>query len=317
MRRIERLINLIAALLDSPTPMTGDQIRARIQGYDQGSADAFRRAFERDKADLKAIGIPLEVHEPLGAGAPGYIIPKKKYYLPQLDLEPDELAALRVAAEAVLGGGEDAEMGLLKLAVGAGGPEAGGPRLAWGAEVAAEQPLLGPLYSALSDRRVVSFSYRSATSETAERREVEPYGLVLKGGKWYLVGHDRARRDLRRFRVSRIEGPVDVREARYQTPASFDAAAEVDRAAWEIGDEPVPAVVRFDASTRWWAEQNMPGAATRGGPRGSLDVELPVANFDALVSWVIDRGTGVEIVSPKDARQRLVDHLAPFLEGVP
>src|SRR3712207_319748 len=129
MRRIERLINLIAALLETSQPMTADEIRREIAGYDSESLDAFRRAFERDKADLRAMGIPIEMR-PVDSlsDVEGYVIPKSLYYLPQLDLEPDELAALRLAAESILGGGDVAESGLMKLSVDAATESWSGPR---------------------------------------------------------------------------------------------------------------------------------------------------------------------------------------------
>src|SRR5918992_1189633 len=107
-RRIERLINLIAALLESRRPLTAEEIRAEIAGYDQETHEAFRRAFERDKEALRAMGVPLEVRptDPFSDQADGYFIDKSSYYLPELDLAPDELAALRLAADSVLGAKE-------------------------------------------------------------------------------------------------------------------------------------------------------------------------------------------------------------------
>src|SRR5688500_7551414 len=145
MRRIERLINLIAALLETEQPMTADDIRRRIQGYGTDNHELFRRTFERDKADLKAMGIPLELRQldVFGDAAPGYIIPKASYYLPEIDFEPDEVAALRIAATAVLGVEEHAGSGVMKLSMGAIDDASSGARLAWNADVAASQPLIG------------------------------------------------------------------------------------------------------------------------------------------------------------------------------
>src|SRR5918999_6199852 len=171
MQRIERLLNLIAALLDSARPMTAEEIRQRIAGYDQPNHEAFRRAFERDKEALRNMGIPLEVvpTDPFADQADGYIIPKDKYYLPDIDLEPDELAALRIAAQAVLGAQEQAGTGLLKLLVADEGGGVGPGRVSWGADLAAEQPALGPIYSALLERAPISFEYTTANGPTTTR----------------------------------------------------------------------------------------------------------------------------------------------------
>jgi proteasome accessory factor B len=319
MRRIERLINLIAALLEAPSPMTADDIRARIAGYDQGSQDAFRRMFERDKEALRAMGIPIETIQvdPLGADVEGYIIPKTRYYLPQLDLEPDELAALRIAAEAILGAAEAAHAGLMKLTVDAETAPVDGPRIVWGTDLASEQPLLASLYSALLDRRAISFSYQSAGSDQPTTRALEPYALLHQRGHWYVVGRDRDRDAPRAFKVSRIDAPVRALSGSYDIPEGFNASAHLGGEPWEVGQEvAATAVVRFSPRLRWWADQNLPDAHRREAPGGALDVEMPVSNVDALVSWAIGFGEEVEIVEPVDARRALVAHLATFAESL-
>jgi predicted DNA-binding transcriptional regulator YafY len=316
MRRIERLINLIAALLDARRPMTADEIRARIAGYDQATYEAFRRAFERDKDALRAMGIPLEVvtTDPFADQADGYIIPKGRYYLPDLGLEPDELAALRLASDALLGAHEEAGAGLLKLSIDAPSIPVAGPSILWGADLAAEQPYLGPVYSALLARRPIRFDYEPA-SKTKETRTVRPYGLVHRRGNWYVVGWDESRAAVRSFKLSRFVSRIEVLEGSYDIPDGFDASAQVAES-WEIGAQtPITATVRFDASMRWWAEHNMPDSAAREAPAGALDVDMPASNLDALVSWIIGFGTSVEILSPPEARARLFDRLGPFLEG--
>ena len=312
MRRIERLINLIAALLEASRPMTAEEIRARIAGYDQPTHEAFRRAFERDKESLRAMGIPLEVvpTDPYAEQADGYIITKARYYLPQLDLEPDELTAIRLASDALLGSGEDSGSGLLKLSIDSPLGPVSGPRFTWGADLAAEEPTLGALYSALIERRGVQFSYESGEGRKSFRR-VEPYGIVHRRGRWYLVGRDADREGIRSFRVSRISGDLEEVNVTYEIPEGFDAAEHVS-AALEIQTEaPTTALIRFDARMRWWPEQNMPSNPSTEAPGGALDVEMVVGNVDALVSWVLGFGEGLQIVSPPEARDALVEHLRP------
>jgi predicted DNA-binding transcriptional regulator YafY len=295
--------------------MTADEIRHEIAGYGSDSLDAFRRAFERDKADLRAMGIPIELR-PLDAlnEVEGYVIPKSQYYLPQLDLVPDELAALKLAAESILGGGELAEAGLMKLSVDAATESWAGPRVVWGADLAAEQPPLAALYPALLERRAVTFRYRTGGGDEARPREIEPYGLVHRRGNWYVVGRDRAIDEIRVFKVARIEGVPQTLQDRYEVPDGFRAEDHIAGEAWELGDAPATATVRFDADVRWWAEQNHPDAPRRERPGGAVDVELQVSNVDALVSWALGLGPGVEIVEPASARAALLDDLAPFLE---
>lgn len=316
MRRIERLINLIAALLETARPLTAEDIRRTVAGYDQANHEAFRRAFERDKEALRNMGIPLELRsspeDVLGDQRDAYIIPKERYYLPDIDLDPDELTALRLAADAVLGAGDEVESGLLKLSMDAPSSSLGAPRVAWGADVAAAAPALAGLFGALLERGAVRFTYRTGSGEEGERR-VEPYGLANRRGNWYLVGRDRDRGAVRSFRISRIVSNVGSEPGAYEIPAGFDAGAHVSREAYEIGsDEASEAVVRFSPTLRWWAEQNLADAVTAQGPDGALDVRLPVANVGALVSWALSFADEVEILEPAAARAALRDHLGPW-----
>lgn len=311
MRRIERLINLIAALLEAEQPMTAEDIRARIAGYDRDNHEAFRRTFERDKADLKGMGIPLEVQQldVFGDSAPGYTIPKSRYYLPELELDPDELAALRIAAGAVLGVEHEAGTGVMKLSMGAPDEATGGARIAWNADVAASQPLLGPLYAAVSERVPVTFDYQPAGEDDPGNRRVEPFALVHRRGHWYLVGRDDRSGSTRTFKVARIVGDITRSEGSYEIPVDFDARAHLAAPASLGEDEDVVGRVRFDASLRWWPEQNLPGGAMTEGPDGSLEVEMPVASLEALAAFVVWWGPHVEILDPPEARRHIVERV--------
>jgi proteasome accessory factor B len=298
--------------------MTADDIRHNIAGYDEAASfDAFRRMFERDKESLRAIGIPLEVvtTDVWDDTPDGYIIPKARYYLPDIDFEPDEVAALRIAAEALLGGTEQAEAGLLKLSLDTSSAPWSGPRAVWGADLAVEGSALGPLYSAVIERAPLSFKYGSARSDEVRTREVEGYGLLHRWGNWYLVGRDRSDGVVKSFKVARITSPPKQLDGTYEVPADFDASQHLAGKSFEIGDEQQTATVRFDASTRWWPEQNMPEAEREEAAEGALDVKVPVANVDALVSWLLGFGAGVELIAPDEARAHLLRHLAPHLDG--
>lgn len=315
MRRIERLINLIAALLEVGRPMTAEEIRTRIQGYEQDNLEAFRRAFERDKEALRGMGIPLEVvpTDPFAEQADGYVIPKDKYYLPDIDFEPAELAALRIAAEASLGAAEEAGSGLLKLGLDESPSSMASGRVAWSADVSDEQGSLEQIYSALLERHPVVFHYETATGEKS-RRELDPYGLVQRRGHWYVVGHDHSISEVRTFRMSRVKPPVETQSSSYEIPHGFNAADHVVREGWEAGQETVSATVRFDPPLGWWVEQNLPGYDVTRSASGEVDVTIPVSNPDAFVSWIIEFGDGVTIVSPVELRDLLLKRLEPYLE---
>ncbi|MEA2487391.1 MAG: proteasome accessory factor [Actinomycetota bacterium] len=317
MRRIERLVNLIAALLETSRPLTAEEIRTTVAGYDQTDHEAFRRTFERDKASLRDIGIPLEVvtTDPFAERADAYIIPKARYYLPQLDLEEDELAALQLAAQSLQGSNEKTGAGFLKLSIASEGAAPDGPRILWGSDLAAEQPVVIAFYEALLERRPASFGYKTPDGSTS-KRSVSLYGLVHRRGHWYAVGKDSARDDIRTFRLERVDGVPQLGDDAYEIPKDFNAASYVGTQAWETEiSQQTSAVVRFSKSMRWWAEQNLAERPTTDGPDGSVDVQLDLGRPDALVSWVIEFGGEVSIVTPQELRDRLLARIAPYAEA--
>jgi len=312
--RIERLINLIIALLETTRPLSAEEINRRVGGYGHENYESFRRAFERDKDELRGMGIPIEVRkiDALDEHSDGYIIDKDRYYLPDLALEPDELAALRLARDAVTDGRNEADRGLLKISVDSRAAPVDGPQVAWGDDI--HQPALSSIYEAQLERAPISFEYQGATGERA-RRTLEPYGLVNRRGHWYVVGNDVDRSDIRAFRISRIHGKVSALEGGFDIPAGFDAQSHLSAEAYAIGDQPGDALVRFDESLAWWVEQNLASAARTRNTDGSVEVTLPVGNLDALVSWILGFGSSVEVTEPPEARAAVVAQLGPLLDG--
>jgi proteasome accessory factor B len=311
--RIERLINLIIALLETTRPLSAEEINRRVAGYGQDNYDSFRRAFERDKDELRGMGIPIEVRkiDALDEHSDGYFIDKDRYYLPDLNLEPDELAALRLARDAVTDGRSEADRGLLKISVDSRAAPVDTPQVAWGDDI--RQPALSSIYEAQLQRVPISFEYQPASGERT-RRTLEPYGLVNRRGHWYVVGNDIDRSDLRAFRISRIQGKVSVLDGSYDVPPGFDAQAHLSAEAYEIGEQHADAIVRFDDSLAWWVDQNLAEAPRTRNEDGSVEVTLPFGNLDALVSWVLGFGSSVELIAPSEARDAIVAHLEPLLE---
>ena len=212
-RKTERLLNLVICLLATRRYLSADQIRRTVAGYEDLGDEAFKRKFERDKEDLRDLGIPLETgsDSPFD-DEPGYRIRRDDYSLPDIAFEPAELAVLGVAARtwqhASLGG--QAFEAVLKLRA-AGVDIDDAVPVAIETRVATSEPAFEPLRRAATDRRPVEFDYRTPGA----RRHVEPWGLVSWRGRWYLAAHDTDRADTRVFRLSRIVGAVEpVGEAR-------------------------------------------------------------------------------------------------------
>ena len=214
-RKTERLLSLVVCLLSTRRYLTAEQIRQAVAGYPE-QPEAFKRMFERDKEELRELGIPLETGSlsPTDGEDIGYRVERQAYELPELRLEPDEAAVLGLAARvwrsAELAGA--AAGALLKLrAAGIDTDEPGADtdvRRGIEPRVATTEPAFGPLWQAVRDRRSVTFAYRAAGRSEPQARELEPWGVVNRHGRWYVAGRDRGRDAVRVFRLSRIEGDV-------------------------------------------------------------------------------------------------------------
>jgi predicted DNA-binding transcriptional regulator YafY len=299
--RLERLLNLTATLLDTRRALTLDELADRMEPRYPDDKTARRRQFERDKETLRELGIPISVIAADGFGSDqAYRIDPGDYYLPELSLTDAELAALHLAVTAVrLEGGEGRE-GLAKL----GGLEGEGVERAL-AEVVVS-PVVATLFDAVNRRAPVEFRYRGET------RSLSAYGVVLRWGHWYVVGHDTERDAPRAFRVDRIEGePVVGTPGSYEPPPGVDPAAFVRDDPLTYGeDRPVEARVLVDASRAGWVVEQLGEEAVVGRRAdGAVEVVLPVVNRGAFRSWVIDLLDHAEVLGPAELRDDLVDWL--------
>jgi predicted DNA-binding transcriptional regulator YafY len=301
--RLERLINLVAALLHADRPLTAEELRERLPGYAEDRG-AFRRAFERDKEALRDLGIPVVVEpvdEATQPGVLGYRIRKEEYYLTDPGLAPDELAALHLAASAVRLEGASGVEALWKL----------------GGEVAEEGPApavaalpgtahLAPLFAAISARRPVGFAYR------ARARVVDPWRLSFRNGHWYLAGHDHDAAEERVFRLDRIESEVQGAgaDAAFARPPHGGAVPPP----WEMGgDEARTARLLVDAGQAGWAAGHVgPDAVEEWRPDGSVVLAVRVTNRDAFRSFVLGFLDHAEVLGPSELRADLVE----WLEGL-
>jgi predicted DNA-binding transcriptional regulator YafY len=318
--RLERLVNLVAALIDAERPLTREQVRSRIGGYSE-DPDAFHRNFERDKELLRQMGLPL-VTVALDPDRPdevGYQIPRERYELPDPGLADDELAALRLAASAVVvdgAWGRDANArGLLKLAgaaVGSGSTAAPDGRTGAVAGTVAELPggqAVAEVFGALADSRQVRFSYRGTA------RRVDPWRLSYRKGQWYLAGWDHHRAEERLYRLDRVEGPVET----VGEPGAFtrprDAAAGPPPP-WRIGDDEVRLVeLAVDAEqARWAVEAVGESAVTAREADGSVRLRMAVTNLDAFRSFVLGFLDHAEVLGPPDVRDDMVVWLEALVE---
>lgn len=303
--RLERLTDLVLLLLHSTAPRTLDEIARAVPGY-PATLTARRQAFERDKRILRDEGIPV-VTEPIdGPEQYGYRIDADAFYLPDLDLEADEQAALHLAVAGVHFGDPSGRDALAKL--GATGAADARPLAAL-----APPPALAMLFDAVRTRRELRFDYHGAP------RVVSPAMLRFHGGRWYLMGWDHGRGAARTFRVDRIGGSLRVGSPESGVlPAPVDA--ETFRATLdpyrEADEDDEFVLVRVDPveSPRVEAEVGARAVVERDAD-GSILLRLGVASFDALRSWVLGMLDHAEVVGPPSARDAMIRWLEATSRG--
>ena len=287
---VERVLNLLIYLLESPVPVTSNDVRNTVHGYADQSDEAFHRMFERDKQVLRRLGVPLKLEalDPWEIDE-GYTVDPEEYAIGDPGLTKEERVALSVAARMVRLGGTEAGVGaIIKL----GGLEQGAGIEPLAADLGEGADTLGELFGAIAERRRIQFTYRE------QPREVEPYGIAHRRGHWYLVG--KTEDSERMYRVDRIsELAVGETADAFSKPRGFDIKAAVDAQPWEAGADPViTATIRFDDDVAWWAARSI-GVAE---PHGELTTDVEVANRDAFVGWVLSFGTSAEVLAPDELR---------------
>ena len=262
-KRAERLVNLVIALLSTRQFVTAAKIRSTVPGYDaddrsEKADEAFKRMFERDKAELREMGVPLETGRTSAFDTEdGYRIARADYELPEIRLTGEEAAAvglaLRLWESAQLAGAAHSALVKLKAA----GVDVDSSRtIPLQPRLDAGEPAFEPCYAAARDRRQLEFGYQRPDEDVPARRRVQPWGVVAWHGRWYLVGQDLDRGAPRVFRLSRVVGapkPTGPAGA-FEPPAGLDLAEVV---AGQVGGR-----------STWWssAPARAPPSACAGTP---------------------------------------------------
>ncbi|MEP6632365.1 MAG: WYL domain-containing protein [Lapillicoccus sp.] len=309
--KTERLLNLVIALLATRMPLSKARIRAAVPQYHGTASDeAFDRMFERDKDELRELGIPLvtAVIDPVFDDELGYRIDKREYALPEIAFEPDEVTALALAARtwtrASLAG--PAASALRKLrAAGVVMDE----RSLVGIEpvVRTTEEAFEPLRRAVRDRQVVTFGYRKPEGESATRH-LQPWGLAQWHGRWYLTGHDLDRGSPRVFRVSRVDGAVRTvgPVGAYEIPADHDPRSMVETT--QVSTSPMRAAtirVRFGSGNALRRRAVGPPVDEDGWTR----VQVDFRDLDRLADELAGYGPDVVADAPDDLRDAVVRRL--------
>src|SRR3954471_9648060 len=193
--------------------LTARDVKSNVEGYSEMSDEAFARRFYSDRAELIALGVPLQSQRDEFTGEELYTLRSENYFLDELELDDDELAALQTALYLLEGRfaySEPLRLALQNLALGRGGfEEQQLPVEVSDPDYTPEmQGRLAKLENAISKQRTVKFSYWSIYKDVEEERTLNPYALLPENGSWYVIGRDLDRDDIRTFRVSRIRSDI-------------------------------------------------------------------------------------------------------------
>ena len=330
--KLQRWIDLLAALLRRKFPADFETLRQEVPAYAEAGRkhETLMRMFERDKDELRALGVPIETSMDGDGSLSQYRLASRQFYLPFLQLaydtprppqrprgpgyqglpvlafEPEELDAIARAAYRVAALGDPALAHESMRALRKLGHDLPIPREAPTDElVSLEQPpdpeLLDQLGNALQRRKRVTLSYRSMHRDAEGERTVEPFGLAFLTGHWYLIARDAGTDALRHFRVSRIRD-IAVNEAKAQSPdfsipADFDLSQHArSRQAWELGDaELVEVTVRFRVQNGFTVPAMQLGDAI---PGDAALRRFRVRRPDTFALWILGFAGDVRIERP-------------------
>lgn len=312
----ERLTNLIVALMATQIGLTKQQILDNVSGYRQradagAKPDALEKMFERDKDELRALGVPVETigdsADPNDLREARYRIPQAEYDLPSdIEFTPAELAVLRLAgsvwsAESVT---SDAQSGVRKIrALGIDGDE---PIIGFAPRITMRDPAFAPLQDAIERSRVVTFDYLKPGDDEPRRRHVRPLALVDYEARWHVYGIDVDAEAERTFLLSRFVSPVAV------TSRAFDPSLRES-----AGDRALAGLARV-AATHSALLQVTPGteAALRLGRRAEQDalgIRLPYVDAHILADELAGYGPEVRVIEPAGLRDAVISRLRAVL----
>ena len=334
MHKAERLLDVAAFLLRAAEPVSWREIQEQFPDDYGGSEEAAIRKFERDKADLLELGIPVRWAAQDEDLPSGYLIDRDEFYLPNLELAPEDLALLYMAGSAALAQGvfpyaRDLAHALNKLSFAARAPGTSetaalaARHLSRGEDGELARPGDGgavargleELSTAIAAKKRVHLVYEGAERAARTERDVDPYGLYQSGGSWFLVAHCHLRHDLRTFHLARIAS-LEVNGAAPRTPdftvpKGFDLRQLATREPWEYAVHPPQrCVVRLESPVSPEARASFGGRAELREEEGGIVVTVEATNAEALVRHVLALGERAEIVSPRPLRERARSILA-------
>jgi proteasome accessory factor B len=324
MQKAERLLDLAALLLRASEPVSWREIQEQFPDDYGGSGEAAIRKFERDKAELLELGIPVRWvggDEDLSAG---YLVDREDFYLPDLKLPPEDLALLYVAGSAALAQrvfpyAKDLAHAMNKLSFAARAPGASEVAAVAALQLSADDAeedaraeaagRLEALSGAVATQKRVHLVYAGAERRTRTERDVDPYGLYQRGGAWFLAGFCHLRQDVRSFHLARIVSlavnAASPRTPDFQVRKGFRLAELATRESWEFRvKKPIRCRVRLDGPVSPEERDSFGARAAWKDVEGGAVVEVEASNPEALLRHVLSYGDRAEVLAPRALRDR-------------
>ena len=321
--KLIRQLSLISFLMAERRPVSALEIKQDVEGYSQMNDEAFARRFYADRAELDSLGIHLKVDKPAEGyyEAENYSLPPENFYLPAIEFTDKELGALRMSLSLL--DGEFAYAEPLRLAL---------QQLSWGKPSPLDAPeqlsvalavtagaggrelsqRLSKVETAIFRRKTILFDYYTIGRDAEEKRKIDPYHLLYRGGQFYLIGYAHERQDVRVFRVSRIRGKVGYSskaEHDFNRPEDFDPRIYAVRTDWQLGDTVGRARIRLSDRIDWLALRHFGHAGEVTEADDGVIFETDYADSRQMVSWVLGLGDQASIEGPDElaaeARERL------------
>jgi proteasome accessory factor BC len=316
--KLIRQLSLVAFLMAERRPLTARDIKSNVEGYQEMSDEAFARRFYSDRAELVALGVPLDSQRDEFTGEELYTLRSERYFLPELELDDEELAALQTCfylLEGRFAYAEPLRLALQNLALGRSAGALAAQPTGTASRVEVRDPdytpelqgRLGKLEGAISKQRTVKFRYWSIYRDAMEERTLNPYALLPENGSWYVIGHDLDRDDIRTFRVSRIRSDIRFatrRERDFRLPPEFDVENYRGRAEWQFGDIVGQAKIEVAPDTAWWVER------AYGGERNDVAGDVfttQYASSNLLARWILRQDGRAVPLEPSELRRLVVE----------
>jgi len=306
--KLIRQLSLVAFLMAERRLLTARDVKSNVEGYSEMSDEAFARRFYSDRAELTALGVPIQSQRDEFTGEELYTLRSEHYFLDRLELDDDELAALQTALyylEGKFAYAEPLRLALQNLALGRGGFQDAPTETAERVRVSAPDyspelaGRLAKLESAISKQRTIRFGYWSPRRSRPSERTLNPYALRLDDGNWYVVGHDLDRGTVRTFKISRIRGDIRFatrRERDFRIPADFDVEVHRIPRPWQIGETVGRARISVSEDTAWWVERTLADAGTVED--GVFETDF--ANVDLLAGWILRQNGRAVALEPEE-----------------